>query len=279
MILLFGYITINKLELKVKDYYKYKSYYCGLCNALKEKCGGLGQITLSYDMTFLFILFTSLYEERLVCKKERCLLHPTQKHEMVYNKYCSYCAEMNLLLSYYNLLDDWKDEKKITSLVGVKGLNKKISKIESKYKRQAEAVKEYVEELGKVEQNEIRDIDYVAGLTGKMLAEIFVYTEDQWAITLRDIGFYLGKFIYLTDAYDDYEKDILKNNYNVFENQTISQAPQILDMMMSECTNEFEKLPLVDDLEIMRNILYSGVFLKIVEVSKRMSEGEKNDRR
>ncbi len=49
---MFGYVTICEPEIKMKDYRKYKAYYCGLCRTLKEKHGSLGQITLSYDMTF-----------------------------------------------------------------------------------------------------------------------------------------------------------------------------------------------------------------------------------
>ena len=50
---MFGYVTANEPELKVKDFQRYKAYYCGLCHILKEKYGHVGQLTLTYDMTFL----------------------------------------------------------------------------------------------------------------------------------------------------------------------------------------------------------------------------------
>ena len=58
---MFGYISINKAEMKFKDYDVYHSYYCGLCKVLKECYGRRGQVTLSFDMTFLVIclLYTS----------------------------------------------------------------------------------------------------------------------------------------------------------------------------------------------------------------------------
>ena len=59
---MFGYISINKAEMKFKDYDVYHSYYCGLCKVLKECYGRRGQVTLSFDMTFLVILLTGLYE-------------------------------------------------------------------------------------------------------------------------------------------------------------------------------------------------------------------------
>ena len=52
---MFGYVTAQKSELKMREYYKYKAYYCGLCKVLQEKYGIAGQLTLTYDMTFLVI--------------------------------------------------------------------------------------------------------------------------------------------------------------------------------------------------------------------------------
>lgn len=73
---MFGYLSLNKGELKIKDYETYHSFYCGLCRTLKEKFGKIGQMTLTYDMTFLTILLTSLYELPYKKKNNRCMLHP-----------------------------------------------------------------------------------------------------------------------------------------------------------------------------------------------------------
>ena len=69
---MFGYVTIYEPELKVKDLKKYKAYYCGLCRALKEDYGFMGQMTLTYDMTFAVILLTSLYESTAEAERHRC---------------------------------------------------------------------------------------------------------------------------------------------------------------------------------------------------------------
>ena len=52
-----------------------RAYYCGLCKVLKEKYGFLGQMTLTYDMTFLVLLLTSLYEEKSTHEQNRCVVH------------------------------------------------------------------------------------------------------------------------------------------------------------------------------------------------------------
>ena len=53
---MFGYVTVNRPELKVKDLELYRSYYCGLCAELYRRHGRFGQILLSYDCTFLLLL-------------------------------------------------------------------------------------------------------------------------------------------------------------------------------------------------------------------------------
>ena len=69
---MFGYVTVCEPELKVKDLKKYRAYYCGLCRTLKEDYGFMGQMTLTYDMTFAVILLSSLYERIPELEKHRC---------------------------------------------------------------------------------------------------------------------------------------------------------------------------------------------------------------
>ena len=68
---MFGYIIVNKPEMKFREFDVYHGYYCGLCKKLKQHYGKFGQITLSYDMTFVLMVLTSLYEPETTRSKER----------------------------------------------------------------------------------------------------------------------------------------------------------------------------------------------------------------
>lgn len=274
---MFGYVMINKPELKIKDYAEYRGYYCGLCKTLKQRYGRRGQMTLSYDMTFLTILLTGVYEPECIYSNERCILHPTSKHPMVYNRYSEYAADMNILLSYYNFKDDWADDKSCKSLMAIKLLKASAARARVRYPRQARAIITYVKALKKVEDENVSDLDRAAGLTGTMLGEIFAYANDEWASTLRQMGFYLGKYIYLMDAYEDLEEDIKKGSYNPWI--TLASTPtfegdsrQILTMMVAECARAFERLPVIKNVDILRNILYSGIWEKYQYIQKNKSE-------
>ena len=112
---MFGYVTTNMEEMKIKDYRIYHGFYCGVCQDLKEDHGQTSRVTLTYDVTFLGILLTGLYETETKREEHFCAMHPFKKHLCLRNQWTAYAADMNVLLSYYNLLDDWEDEKKHVS--------------------------------------------------------------------------------------------------------------------------------------------------------------------
>lgn len=264
---MFGYVVVNKPELKVREFSRYRGFYCGLCRCLKKKHGRRGQFTLTYDMAFLIILLSSLYEPVTKEVKRRCLVHPGKKQYMLMNEISEYAADMNLLMAHGHLVDDWQDDRKIAGLLGMKLLAGKKGKIEKKYPRQAEAVKASLARLSELEGRGCRDIDMVSRPFGEMMAELFVWREDAFQSILRSFGFYLGKFIYIADAGMDLEEDAKKGNYNPFLEERgrdgfEERLQSMLEVTIRMAVTEFEKLPCEQDIGILRNILYEGVWVK-----------------
>lgn len=251
---------VNKPELKIKEFDIYREYYCGLCHSLRKQYGLAGQLTLTYDMTFLAILLSSLYEPKSHRKECRCLVHPTKKHTFVTSEYTDYVADMNILLAYHKALDDWKDDHSVIQLAFSKMLKRKTD-----YKEKSDAIASLLNELGTREKENETNIDVMAGIFGKMISIVFSPHDDLWKKHLEKIGFFLGKFIYILDAYDDLLQDIKKQRYNPFKDQLgqdsfDGEIHSMLTMMMAECCREFEMLPITENVEILRNILYAGVF-------------------
>lgn len=266
---MFGYVCINQPELKIKDYDAYRGYYCGLCRNLQKRYGRIGQMLLNYDMTFLIILLDGLYEPSEKKEMHRCIPHPLHRHMQIQSEITDYAADMNILLSYQKAMDDWNDEKNGPGRVLASALKKDYRKIRENYARQAGALEESIRLLSEAEKSRSEDLDYVSGLTGRFLSEMFVWREDIWQEDLRALGFFLGKFIYLMDAFEDMEKDRKKGNYNIFlirqERKPDSfekETEAVLVDMMTQCARAFERLPILHRSEILRNILYSGVWCK-----------------
>ena len=282
---MFGYININQKELSEENKKIYQSYYCGLCQKLKTNCGAKGQMLLSYDLTFLIVLLTGLYELENAESEFTCPLHPTKKRMAFINEATGYAADMNLILAYQNMLDDWKDEKSYTKKAFVKILDKDYTRIESKYPRQVAAVAEFMRKTEEAEKRKESNLDLVAGLTGEMLGEIMCWREDEWQEEMRTLGFYMGKFIYLMDAYEDYDSDQKKKCYNPLLYMEKENGQEfdtfcklLLTSMMSECARSFERLPILMHADILRNILYSGVWSKYeyLQLKKKKIEEKKN---
>ncbi len=274
---MFGYIIANKAEMKFKEFDIYHAYYCGLCNKLWEKYGVTGQISLSYDMTFLLMLLSSLYEPDTRDTSCRCVAHPFEKHNIKTNIFTEYIADMNVLFTYYKCQDDWEDERKYTRLIYGKMLSGKCKKLSKNYQEKIRKISMLMYEFSQAEKEGNRDIDTMAGLFGKVMAQIVACKEDEWSDNLYRLGFYLGKFIYLMDAYEDIEEDIKKGSYNPLkkkyqEPDFEEECRMILTMMMSECCKEFEQLPILENVEILRNILYSGVWSKYEIVSEKRKQ-------
>lgn len=278
---MFGYVVMNKPEIKFKDFDLYRSFYCGLCRELKDRYGISGQISLTYDMTFVVILLSALYEPPTRKGTTRCIIHPVRKQPVRRNAVTGYAADMNVLLTYHKCRDDWEDEKKAMALGYSKVLQGKVRKLDKKYPEKSRRIQELLKELSEMEKAGEQDIDKMSGCFGRIMEEIFAWKQDVWENSLRRMGFFLGKFIYLLDAYDDVEEDVKNKDYNPFaEKYTMEgfegEVRQILMMMMAETCREFEKLPIIKYGDILRNILYSGVWCRFEEVSrKRREEREK----
>ena len=190
---------------------------------------------------------------------------------------------MCVLLSYHKCADDWNDEKKLNRWILGRLLRRKARKVEKLYPDKAAFIEKKLNMLSIVEHAKNTPIDKVAKVFGEIMAEVFAYRDDFWKEDLYRIGFYLGKYIYLLDAYEDIELDIKSGDYNPFKelwrNENFEeQVLQLMMLMMGECTDAFERLPLVENVEILRNILYSGVWVRYGHVkSKRLDEGRKKE--
>ena len=279
---MFGYVTVNKQELKFKEFDKYHAYYCGLCRKLREKYGFSGQFALTYDCTFLIMFLAGLYEPEEIQKMSRCILHPAKGALVCSNDFTEYAADMTILLSYYKGMDDWKDEHRTTSYAYAQLIKNGYAKVLEKYPEKCEKIRLLFEKISLCEAQQEENLDKVSGLFGEVLAELFAYKEDEWVANVRRMAFFLGKFVYLMDAYEDLDKDKKNGNYNPFafveQNEEYEgKCRTILSMMMAECSKEFEKLPIIENVEILRNIIYSGVWSRyeMIQIKKAEKKGEK----
>ena len=275
---MFGYVTASGKELTKEQQDRYGSVYCGICRAIRDQSGQIARLGLSYDMAFLALVLMSLYEPEEVSGRNNCAMHPLKRRTWVDNKYIRYSADMNVALAYYNCLDDWQDDGKVSAKAMAGILEKRLPAIEERWPRQCAAIRDCLARLGKLEKENCPNPDLPAGAFGDLMGELFVFEEDLWATTLRHMGQALGRFVYLLDAALDYDKDRRKDKYNPYiamgTGKDWKKWEDYLVLTMGRSTAHYEKLPLVQDKALLDNILYSGVWMRY----RKREEGD-HDRR
>ena len=260
---MFGFVTANGAELTKEQKSRYNGVYCGICRQIRSECSQTARLGLSYDMAFLSLLLMSLYEPREHWGDRACILHPMKPRSWVDNEYVRYGAHMNVALTYYKCLDDWHDDGNPGAKLMARHLKPHMEALEQQYPRQCQSMARCIAELSRLEAQGCRNPDEPAGCFGTLMGELLVYREDLWADTLRKMGFYLGRFIYLADAVVDYPKDVKKKKYNPLTGSEKDRWEDYLVLALGSCTEEYERLPLVQDKPLLDNILYSGIWTKI----------------
>lgn len=270
---MFGYVLPNQKKLTGEQLARYQSCYCGLCRALGDRHGMTARTALTYDMTFLVLLLSSLYEPEEERGEGRCAIHPAKLRPYWRNEITNYAADMNLALACYNSLDNWRDDRSLTGLAGYRMLRRRCEGLRGRYPRQLRAIEYSLDQLAKLEESRTGGPDEAAGCFGTLMGELFVLREDRWSVSLRRMGAALGRFIYLLDALDDLERDRRRGSYNpllTLDGPNLwERCREILLLQIAEAAKEFEKLPILNDADLLRNILYSGVWTKYQQIAAR----------
>ncbi len=296
---MFGYIRPAKEELKLKDFTKYRSIYCGLCKEIKKTYGNIPRLTLTYDMTFFALLGISLSDNDGTIEMESCFLNPLKKKPVLKDhKFIKIAAALSVLLAQVKITDDFNDSE----IAGTKAKQNIISlafkpyykKAKSSYNAYDEIIKENIKKLTVMEQQflekdkdiQIKPIyDEASDIFGNLLAGIFkeafkdIFKSEKNESLLTDamekFGLYLGKWIYVLDAIDDYKKDLAKNEFNPFlplnENEMKSVGEEILVLCEDRMDKIASLLPYKRNGSLISNIILQG----IPEVRQRIFKGEK----
>ena len=197
---MFGYVTPNLTALSEADQARYRTHYCGLCHAIGNRHGQMARMALTFDLTYLTIFLSSLYEPEEKSGTARCMPHPVKEHAWAISPVTDYAADMTIALTYHKCLDDWQDDKNLAAKGASAWLKKAYTEVKADYPRQCEAIETALHSLAEVEKQRDPSPDAAAKCFGELMAELFVMEEDYWANALRAFGYSLGRYIYLLDA-------------------------------------------------------------------------------
>lgn len=213
---MFGYVRADQPYLYMKDDVLYKAMYCGVCKGISQTCGQCARMGLSYDVTFLSVILHNIAGVDVKIEKSHCLTHVLRKKPMAeVDELTRKLGAVNTELVYYKYTDDIKD--------GDKGRGKRLwfvkghKRAKAKYPEIDRIIADNLAEQEKVEKSNTGSVDRAADASAKMLAELSDYLlEDKKTEHTYALFYAIGKWIYLIDALDDYDKDLKKGAYNPF---------------------------------------------------------------
>ncbi len=253
---MFGYIQPDIPYLYFKDATLYKALYCGLCKSIGRSCGQTARFGLSYDMTFLSALLHNIKNTDVTIEKQRCAANIFTRRPMALDDgITKTVACLNTLLTYYKLTDDILDEHK--GRISRAFFKRGYKKAKALHPDAAEIVKARMAELFELEKAGCASLDMAADPFGLMIADLSDYCLGESATEYTRKLFYgVGKWVYLIDALDDYDKDVKKKNYNPFV--SAYKAPT-KDEMLAKNREEVDfvfKSVFAENAECLKNIRF-----------------------
>lgn len=296
---MFGYIAPFRPELKVRDEALFKAYYCGLCKAIGRGCGAVCRLGLTYDLAALAVFADMVQPAPGKLYAGRCALHPTRRRPLVERgEALSYAADLNTLLMAGKLRDDVADGKK-SRLPAVWALAPGAKKAAARRPEQYQSIKENLAALSALEKAGCDLPDEAAHPFATLMGEIFCgavpgekhSAREAW----RFMGYNLGRWVYLLDAWDDLGQDLVSGNYNPLRlsRPGLSQEGEIreslreemafsLTQSLAQASRAFELVAAGRNQALAHNILYDGCAQKMDEIlahpgEKRKREGRKKE--
>ena len=289
---MFGYVTVDRPNMRIKEYDYYRATYCGLCHSMGKCTGCLSRMTLSYDVTFFALMREAIADTPVELEKKRCIRHPFRARQTVkYNDQLEFSAFVGGLLSANKIRDNINDESGIKRLIARLGLGV-FSGMERRSRAFSaeldERVGEILERLSEVEKKRTCSVDIPADLFGELCALMLSWDfEGEKRKIALEIGKRVGRWIYMVDAIDDYARDRESGSYNPFvelyggadfDEQNLISITYMLEGELAMAESAFDLLNTDSDVcrrEILKNILCLGMPGRVKKILYCKKNGEK----
>ena len=271
---MFGYIQPDAPYLFKKDETLYKALYCGLCKSIGKGCGQRARTALTYDMAFVSALVHNIRHEDVQIKRAHCALHMIRKRPITeVDDITVMLGCINTALAYYKLLDDKADgdRKGVLRHLYKKGFKRAAKR----HGKAVEIIENGMRAQSEIEKTNCSIIEMAAEPSAVMMKELSVYVLEKYSTAETEWLFYdIGKWVYLIDALDDYDKDVKKKRYNVLFNafgaenkrQAVEENREelafLFDSLFADMRLRISKIDFGFNRDLTDNIILRGIPVK-----------------
>ncbi len=283
---MFGYVKPDLPYLYMKDDTLYKALYCGICKSIGKCSGTCARFTLTYDCAFLSAVIHNILGKDVVIKREHCIIHPITKRPIAKPDDISISiGALNVILAYFKIVDDINDNGR--GRFAKLFLNKAFKKAKKHEPELERIVRENYAELSQLEKEGESSIDKIADPFANLLAQLSdELLGDKKTQDSYQFFYNFGKWIYLIDALDDYDKDVKKGNYNPFyvaykaqsfndlKKENGEEISFIMSATLAGIEQSFNGLKFAFNADLIRNVSLRGT----VETTKKvLLKGQKGE--
>lgn len=287
-----GYIVPDKPELKIKEYELYGGYYCGICRSIGRRYGQLPRLTLSYDSVLLALLLSAINGVPEHIQLGRCAIQPLKKKNIVSESTeLDYAADILLLLAYFKMQDDWQDKRSKKAALGMLSMKPIYHKLKKTFPRTADFVEKALQELRLLEKENCSSLDQAAEPFAQLMSMVFCPDQESQLMEnldektkedYRRMGYHIGKWIYLIDAFDDVEENCKDGAYNPlfasfdykqetetvrdFRKRAVERVERNLMLYLAEIAKCYEAIEVKKNQGLLENIIYFGLLRKTEEI-------------
>ena len=276
---MFGNIKPSKSELTIAQYTDYRAYYCGLCKSMGKRYAGLCNLGLSYEAVFIAIIVSAMSDDAVYLKRRRCVVHPFTKTPMVvHNASVDKAAALNVLLLYNKIKDDIRDEGSVKSRLAKLWFKRPYVRAVKDDEQTDSIIASKLDELSMLEEGLCDILDMAAQPFAEMMGELALRVMPDGGNDMYWFGFFMGKWLWVIDAFADIKKDHESKAYNPFilANKDLSaddvikaskdDAQFLLEGALTEIGRLYDKLPIKRNQQILENIIFLGMPKRTQEV-------------
>lgn len=209
------------------DYLYHRRHYCGTCKAIGQNYNQQSRLMLNFDTVFLSELLSQIEKEDLNEWEENlqavntCFSMPVDQLPFS----LEYAAAGSVLFGVLKIEDNLQDEHrlrwKLAKRVYAASFEKAIGQFED-WGIDTIYIQDWIEQQNEREQQKSTHKSIEASLVyyAEATAQITAYIFQQGGLRLNhktdlyQLGYSFGRLMYILDAFEDYEEDIFKHQFN-----------------------------------------------------------------
>ncbi|HLM03347.1 MAG TPA: DUF5685 family protein, partial [Pyrinomonadaceae bacterium] len=229
---MFGLMRAKKCGMSEAEKHFRRLHYCGTCKTIGSLYGQKARFLLNHDTVFLAEILTGLSGENApenwqsAYQSYNCLNLP--KSEMPLP--LEFAATANLILAEFKLADKITDENSVAGKITRKTFSNSFQKARKKLEARQfpfEKIRKILSAQETIERDSLQPsgktpneiLDELSRPTAETTAIFFsegarLTGKNELENLTAEIGFAFGKLIYTLDAFEDYEKDFRRRQFN-----------------------------------------------------------------